>query len=61
MFSVTRPLYQSVYCEKKKFPHVRHKIMRWLICMNIEYVQVLSLLVQRLNIKSESDYEKQEM
>lgn len=52
MFCVTGPLYQSVHCLKKEevvSPHIAHKLLRWLICMNIEHVQVfISLLVQRL-------------
>lgn len=62
MFCVTGPLYQSVHCLKKKeekdvSPMLTHKLLRWLICMNIEHVQVLYhyWFEDWLNIKS--DYE----
>lgn len=44
----------SLLKEKKNSFHIMHKLLRWLICMNIEHVQVLYRYWFRgwLNIKS---------
>lgn len=45
--------------DKKMFPpHVTHKLLRWLICMNIEHVQVLYHYWFRGWLDIKSDYEE---
>lgn len=38
-------------------PHIMHKLLRWLICMNIEHVQVLDHYWFRGWVNIKSDYE----
>lgn len=44
--------------KKMFFPHVTHKLLRWLICMNIEHVQVLYHYWFRGWLDIKSDYEE---